>query len=91
MRFHEAGTHAIFILRKRGVSTLMQVPSHRCFSFYPASTSAGIFFVLMAIIEEAAGKKSPLSPSEFLAGLRTLGLRTPDEARAMVREDRNGR
>jgi plasmid stability protein len=46
---------------------------------------------LMAIIEAAASKKSPLSPSEFLAGLRTLGLRTPAEARAMVREDRNGR
>jgi plasmid stability protein len=46
---------------------------------------------LMAIIEEATGQKSPLSPSEFLAGVRALGLRTPAEARAMVREDRNGR
>jgi hypothetical protein len=45
----------------------------------------------MAIIEEAAGPKSPLSPSEFLAGVRALGLRTPAEARTMVREDRNGR
>ena len=44
---------------------------------------------LMAIIEEAAGKKSPLNPSDFLAGIRTLGLRTPAEARSMVREDRD--
>ena len=49
MRFHEAGTHAIFILRKRGVSTLMQVQSHRCFRFYPAAASAGQFFVPMQI------------------------------------------
>jgi plasmid stability protein len=46
---------------------------------------------LMAIIEEAAGKKSPLTPSEFLAGIRTLGLRTPAESRSMVREDRDVR
>jgi len=46
---------------------------------------------LMAIIEEAAGKKSPLTPSEFLAGIRTLGLRTPAESRSMVREDRDAR
>jgi plasmid stability protein len=44
---------------------------------------------LMAIIEEAAGKKSPLNPSDFLAGVRALGLRTPSEARSMVREDRD--
>lgn len=46
---------------------------------------------LMAIIEAAAGKKSPLSPSEFLSGLRALGLRTPAESRSMVREDRDAR
>ena len=46
---------------------------------------------LMAIIEEAAGKKSPLTPSEFLDGIRTLGLRTPAESRSMVREDRDAR
>ena len=46
---------------------------------------------LMAIIEEAAGKKSPLTPSEFLAGIRTLGLRTPAESRSLVREDRDAR
>jgi plasmid stability protein len=46
---------------------------------------------LMAIIEEAAGKESTLTPSEFLAGIRTLGLRTPAESRSMVREDRDAR
>ena len=46
---------------------------------------------LMAIIEEAAGKKSPLSPSEFLVRVRALGLRTPSESRSMVRKDRDAR
>jgi plasmid stability protein len=46
---------------------------------------------LITILEEAAGKSSPMSPSEFLTGLRALGLRTPAESRAMVREDRDGR
>jgi hypothetical protein len=46
---------------------------------------------LMAIIEEAAGRKSPLSPSEFLAEVRALGLRTPAESRSMIREDRDAR
>ncbi|MCU0593554.1 MAG: Arc family DNA-binding protein [Desulfobacterales bacterium] len=46
---------------------------------------------LMAILEEAAGKSTPMSPAEFLDGLRTLGLRTPAESRAMVREDRDAR
>ena len=46
---------------------------------------------LMAIIEAAAGKESPLSPSEFLGGVRSLGLRTPAESRSMVREDRDAR
>jgi plasmid stability protein len=46
---------------------------------------------LMAILEEAAGKGRPMSPAEFLSGIRALGLRTPVESRAMVREDRDGR
>jgi hypothetical protein len=46
---------------------------------------------LMAIIEEAAGKKPPLTPSEFLSGIRTLGLRTPAESRKLIREDRDAR
>jgi antitoxin FitA len=46
---------------------------------------------LIAIIEEAAGRRKPLSPSEFLDGVRSLGLRTPAESRSMVREDRDAR
>jgi plasmid stability protein len=46
---------------------------------------------LMAIIEEAAGKSTSMSPAEFLDELRTLGLRTPTESRAMAREDRDAR
>jgi plasmid stability protein len=46
---------------------------------------------LMAILEEAAGKSTPMSPSEYLDELRTLGLRTPAESRAMIREDRDAR
>lgn len=46
---------------------------------------------LIAIIEEAAGRRKPLSPSEFLAAVRALGLRTPAESRSMVREDRDAR
>lgn len=46
---------------------------------------------LMAILEEATGKSIPMSPSDFLDGLRTLGLSTPAESRAMVREDRDAR
>jgi antitoxin FitA len=46
---------------------------------------------LMAIIEEAAGKRKPLAPSEFLAEVRALGLRTPAESRSMIREDRDAR
>lgn len=46
---------------------------------------------LMAIIEEAAGRRSPKSPSDFLAKVRALGLRTPAESRSMVREDRDAR
>jgi hypothetical protein len=46
---------------------------------------------LLAIIEEAAGEKSALSPADFMAGVRALGLRTPAESRSMVREDRDAR
>jgi plasmid stability protein len=46
---------------------------------------------LIAIIEEAAGRRKTLNPSEFLAGVRSLGLRTPSESRLMVREDRDAR
>ena len=46
---------------------------------------------LMAIIEEAAGASRPLTPDEVLNKVRQLGLSTPGEAAAMVREDRDGR
>jgi len=46
---------------------------------------------LMAILEEAAGKRIPLSPSEFLSEIRALGLRTPAESCSMIREDRDAR
>ena len=46
---------------------------------------------LMAIIEEAAGISRPLTPDEVLSKVRRLGLSTPREAAAMMREDRDGR
>jgi plasmid stability protein len=46
---------------------------------------------LMAIIEEAVGPSRPLTPDEVLRKVRELGLSTPAEAAAMVREDRDAR
>jgi plasmid stability protein len=46
---------------------------------------------LMAIIEEAVGRKSLQSPSDLLTKVRALGLRTPTESRSMIREDRDAR
>ena len=46
---------------------------------------------LMAIVEEAVRAPQPLSADDVLAEVRRLGLTTPAEAAAMVREDRNGR
>jgi hypothetical protein len=44
-----------------------------------------------AILEEAVGASRPLTPDEVLAIVRQLGLSTPCEAAAMIREDRDGR
>jgi antitoxin FitA len=44
---------------------------------------------LMAIIEEAVRPSSHLTPIEFLAEVRKLGLRSPSEAADMVRADRD--
>ena len=44
---------------------------------------------LMAIIEAAAADVPPNGLDEMLAKLRALGLRTPSEAAAMIREDRD--
>jgi antitoxin FitA len=46
---------------------------------------------LLAIIEAAVGEDRPATPADVLAGVRRLGLRTPSEAAAVVRADRDGR
>ncbi len=46
---------------------------------------------LLAIIEAAAREAQPATPAEVLAEVRRLGLRTPSEAVAMIRADRDGR
>jgi antitoxin FitA len=46
---------------------------------------------LMAILEEAAGTRGPLTPDEVIARVRQLGLSTPRAAADMIREDRDGR
>jgi len=46
---------------------------------------------LLAIIEAAAAEDQPATPAEVLAEVRRLGLRTPSEAVAMIRADRDGR
>ena len=46
---------------------------------------------LMAILEDAAGSSRRLTPDEVLARVRDLGLSTPSEAAAIIREDRDDR
>jgi antitoxin FitA len=46
---------------------------------------------LLAIIEEAVRPAGSLTPDEVLAEARRLGLRTPAEAAAIVRADRDCR
>jgi antitoxin FitA len=46
---------------------------------------------LMAILEDAAGSSRRLTPDEVLARVSELGLSTPSEAAAMIREDRDDR
>jgi len=46
---------------------------------------------LLAIIEAAVRDDCPATPAEILAGVRRLGLRTPSEAAALIRADRDGR
>jgi len=46
---------------------------------------------LMAIIEAAVEETRPVSPADILAEVRRLGLRTPAEASAIVRADRDAR
>jgi plasmid stability protein len=44
---------------------------------------------LLAIIEEAVSPRQTLTANEVLSEVRRLGVRTPAEAVAMVREDRD--
>ena len=46
---------------------------------------------LLSILEEAAGPARTVTIQELLARGRAIGLRTPDESAAMLREDRDGR
>ena len=44
---------------------------------------------LLAIIEAAAQEEQPMTPADVLAEVRRLGLRTPSEAAALIRADRD--
>lgn len=46
---------------------------------------------LMAILEQTVTDSAPLSPERVHREVQKLGLRTGDEAVALVREDRDGR
>jgi plasmid stability protein len=46
---------------------------------------------LLAIIEAAAEEERPATPTEVLAEVRRLGLRTPGEAAGLIRDDRDRR
>ena len=46
---------------------------------------------LLAIIEAAVQDDGPVSAAEILAEVRRLGVRTPAEAAALIRADRDGR
>jgi len=46
---------------------------------------------MLCILENAVRAPEMLGPGDVLAEVRRLGLRTPSEATAMVRADRDGR
>lgn len=46
---------------------------------------------LMVILEESVAVSRKLSPLELVAEIRAMGLSTPSESVAMIREDRDGR
>jgi plasmid stability protein len=46
---------------------------------------------LLAIIEAASREDHPVGAIEVLNEVRQLGLRTPSEAAALIRADRDGR
>lgn len=46
---------------------------------------------VLAILEDSTNPERRLSPDDVLAEIGRLGLRTPSEAAAMIRADRDGR
>jgi plasmid stability protein len=46
---------------------------------------------LLAVIEAAVEEDRPTTPADILAEVRRLGVRTPSEAAALIRADRDGR
>ena len=46
---------------------------------------------LLAIVEAAVLDSHPATPADILAEVRRLGVRTPREAAALIRADRDGR
>ncbi len=47
---------------------------------------------VLSILETAAADPAPrMSPREFLRHVQSLGISTPSEAAAMIREDRDAR
>jgi antitoxin FitA len=46
---------------------------------------------LLAIVEDAVRLPETLTPAQVLAEVRRLGISTPAEAAAMIREDRDAR
>ena len=46
---------------------------------------------MLAILEEAVSSPGILTPAGVLAEVRRLGLGTPAESAAMIRDDRDGR
>lgn len=45
---------------------------------------------LMAILERSVSDEEPVTPIQVWEAVRQLGLRTPAEAKKMIREDRDG-
>lgn len=46
---------------------------------------------LLAVLQDAVAPAAKLTPAELLKKVRAAGLRSPREAAAMIRSDRNGR
>jgi plasmid stability protein len=46
---------------------------------------------VLAILEEKVGSAAKMTPREILEDIRKLGLKSPSESTAMIREDRDNR